>query len=264
MYEAHDVARGTDRYREARSWTPYHSVGDAWSAGAALARLQEVAATYQAAARPGPPLLSTSTEVVLAADPTAALLNLLQRRPATTRYLQDRGGPEALLAILRPALDRLAPYLADVPVGWAHNDWHGSNLLWDGLQVSSVIDLGLANRTAPIVDLATALERATIGWLDLTGGGQVTPSSHPDQIGALIEGFESVRRLTDVERAILPVLLPVVHVELALSEVEYYLVVRPDEGSVELAYEGYLLGHLEYFASSAGKQVLAEVRSRLA
>jgi hypothetical protein len=58
-------------------------------------------------------------------------------------------------------------------------------------------------------------------------------------------------------------LLPVVHVELALSEVEYYVGVRHDLASADLAYEGYLLGHLAFFAGEAGLRCLADVAGML-
>jgi hypothetical protein len=60
-----------------------------------------------------------------------------------------------------------------------------------------------------------------------------------------------------VERAAVPMLLPVVHVELALSEVEYYVGVRNDLVSANLAYKGYLLGHLAFFDRAPGQEMLA-------
>jgi hypothetical protein len=51
---------------------------------------------------------------------------------------------------------------------------------------------------------------------------------------------------------------------LALSEVEYYLAVRGDHASANLAYEGYLLGHLAFFDGPVGQlmlSALAEVLS---
>src|SRR5437588_382284 len=51
-YEAHQVADGVDLYRDAVSWSPYASLGHAYAAGSALARLHLAAADFGLAARP--------------------------------------------------------------------------------------------------------------------------------------------------------------------------------------------------------------------
>jgi Ser/Thr protein kinase RdoA (MazF antagonist) len=84
-----------------------------------------------------------------------------------------------------------------------------------------------------------------------------------EQVAALLDGYRSVRPLPDAERRALPQLLPVAHVELALSEVEYYLAVRADRGSADLAYRGYLWGHARFFASPPGRRMLDGLRRLL-
>ena len=261
VYEAHAVADGADRYRDALSWTPYRTTGEAAAAGAQLARLHLAAASFDRPERPGPPLLCASAELLTAADPAAALDELLDRRPATAAYLDGRDGRSAVTALVSGFA--AGADLAALPRSWAHNDWHGSNLFWTAGPrpgVAAVVDLGLANRTGPAFDLATALERSAISWLDLTDpAGARRPTVALEQARALLEGYRSVRPLTALERRALPRLLPVVHVELALSEVEYYLTVRPDPASVALAYDGYLLGHAEFFRGPAGRELLGNL-----
>ena len=53
------------------------------------------------------------------------------------------------------------------------------------------------------------------------------------------------------------------HVEYALSEVEYFHAVVRSPANAALAYEGYLLGHLEWFAGAAGARLVAEVARAL-
>jgi Ser/Thr protein kinase RdoA (MazF antagonist) len=101
------------------------------------------------------------------------------------------------------------------------------------------------------------VERSLIGWLDLTDDPPGVPHVQREQLQTLLDGYQSVRTLSAAERAALPLLLPLVHVELALSEVEYYLAVRGDGTSADLAFEGYLLGHLDFFAGAVGQELLS-------
>ena len=69
-------------------------------------------------------------------------------------------------------------------------------------------------------DLAIAIERSTVTWLDLAESGQA--SADLEAMDALLDGYESVRPLSPAEATALPEILPVAHVEFALSEVEYF------------------------------------------
>jgi Ser/Thr protein kinase RdoA (MazF antagonist) len=265
VYEVHSAAVGEDLYRDALSWTPYVNSAQAGAAGAALGRLHHVAASYTAPARPGPPLLCSSVHLITSSDLAGSLDELLAKRPATAHYLAQRDGRTRLLNALAGPVSGLLDIWPALPSSWAHHDWHGSNLFWSRSgEVSGVIDVGLADRTSPAFDLATALERSMISWLDLTDDPPGVPHVQLEHMAALLVGYQSVRPLSGAECAALPLLLPVAHVELALSEVEYYLAVRGDHASANLAYEGYLLGHLAFFDGPVGQlmlSALAEVLS---
>jgi hypothetical protein len=111
--------------------------------------------------------------------------------------------------------------------------------------------------------LATAVERSLISWLDLTDDPPGEPRVQLEQLAALLDGYQGVRPMSEAERIALPLLLPLVHVELALSEVEYYLGVRGDPASADLAFEGYLLGHLDFFARPFGQALLSTLGGML-
>jgi Ser/Thr protein kinase RdoA (MazF antagonist) len=83
-------------------------------------------------------------------------------------------------------------------------------------------------------------------------------------VKALLEGYSSVRRLRPEEQAALPHLLPLVHVDYALSEVEYFHAVVRSPALAMLAYQDYLLGHLEWFAGPAGAGLCSYVEKVLA
>jgi Ser/Thr protein kinase RdoA (MazF antagonist) len=305
VYEVHELAGGLDLYRDAVSWTPYASLGHTRAAGAALARLHTAADGFAWPAR-APAVLTGGCGIIVAADPLAEVAGLAGRRPGLARYLDGRAWPDDLTRHVLPAIRRAAPLLAGLPRHWGHGDWHPSNLTWTsagpGAIVAGVFDFGLANRTFAVHDLATALERATVSWLDLTDPDLTDPSladpdvidpgltdpagagldragldragldgprpgraeADLDAIDAFLEGYESVRPLTPAEAMALPEVFAVVHVEYALSEVEYFADVVSSPANADLAYDGYLLGHAAWFASPDGAVVLDHLRRRTA
>ncbi|MHA0110768.1 phosphotransferase, partial [Klebsiella pneumoniae] len=93
---------------------------------------------------------------------------------------------------------------------WTHNDWHASNLLWsDDSQtatVRTIVDFGLCNRTTAIYDLATAIERNTIAWIDIQEGRPGKADLHLAK--GLLQGYLSEAPLSPVERAGLVAILP--------------------------------------------------------
>lgn len=265
VYEVHATASGTDAYRDAMSWTPFRHPGHARAAGAMLARVHLAAAGFTRPARP-PAVLMNSAVVITAADPLAAVAGIAGRRPGLARYLAGRPWRAELARDLLPAIGRARSRLACLPPQWGHGDWHPSNLTWHGsgpgAQVAMVIDFGLANRTFAVHDLAIALERSAFGWLDLADSGRA--SADLAAIDALLDGYQAIRPLTPAEAAALPEVLPVAHVEYALSEAEYFADVVSAPALADLAYDGYLLGHTRWFAAPDGRAALGHLRDRLA
>jgi Ser/Thr protein kinase RdoA (MazF antagonist) len=263
VYEVHQVAPGIDLYRDAMSWTPYLSTGHARAAGAALARLHQAAAGFTRAARP-PAVLTSSCDVITAADPLAEVDAIARRRPGLARYLAGRDWRGDLAREHLPVIRRAAPLLAGLEPLWGHGDWHPSNLTWDSVgpdaEVVAVFDLGLANRTFAVHDLAIALERSTIGWLDLAETGQAGVDT--GGMDALLDGYQAVRPLSPAEASALPEMLPVVHLEYALSEVEYFADVVSSPALADLAYDAYLIGHTRWFAGPDGAAMLDHLRQR--
>jgi Ser/Thr protein kinase RdoA (MazF antagonist) len=293
VYEVHELASGLDLYRDALSWTPYASLGHARAAGAALARLHEAADRFPLPAR-APAVLTGGCEIIVSNDPLAEVKWLAGCRPGLAGYLDGRAWPDDLTRHVLPAIRRAAPLLAGLPRQWGHGDWHPSNLTWSSAGpdavVAGVFDFGLANRTFAVHDLAMALERATVSWLDLGDADTADPDlaeldladpagaavdradpagavpgraeADLDAIDAFLDGYESVRPLTPAEAAALPEVFPVVHVEYALSEVEYFASVVSSPANADLAYDGYLLGHAAWFATPQGAAVLDHLRRR--
>ncbi|WP_194829580.1 phosphotransferase enzyme family protein [Nocardia sp. XZ_19_231] len=244
-YEVHRAGVGEDRYRADFSWSPYRDVDDAVGAGVMLGRLHQAATGFDAPARPARPLLAS-----MHGDVVSAFEWHIARRPAVARFLGERDW--------RTEVPQFRAELADVEPLWTHGDWHGTNLLWDDHEVTSVIDFGLADRTTAVFDLATAIERTAVDWVSLRDGGPAHVRA--DQIAALIQGYRSVRPLTAAEQNLLPDLLPLVHIGYELSEIDYFLTVSHDPHNAEIAYHDWLLGHLRWYEAGEGRELRAAIR----
>jgi Ser/Thr protein kinase RdoA (MazF antagonist) len=258
VYEVQGVLAGHDLYLDAPSWTPFLSPAHAHASGRALARLHLASSGYQAPARPGAPLLA-SCRVISSDDPVSAIEDLASERPGLADFLSPRRWQGDIERALVPLQELFSPYVQALAPLWGHNDWHPSNLVWSthttAADVSGVFDFGLCNLTTACYDLATAIERSTIGWLHPPGDRQV----HTGLVRALLDGYRSVRQIGPQEVAALPHLLPIVHVDYALSEVEYFHAVVRSPSNALLAYEDYLLGHLEWFTSPEGLRLCTDV-----
>ncbi len=265
VYEVHAAAPGIDLYRDAMSWTSFTSLSHARAAGAALARLHHAAAGFRQPPRP-PAVLTSSCHIIAARDPVAAVGRLAAQRPGLARYLASRRWQHDLARHHLPVIRQAAPLLSATRPQWTHGDWHPSNLARTSAEpdagVAAVLDLGLANRTYAAHDLAIALERSTISWLDLARTGHA--EADLDAIDALLDGYTAIRHLDTVESAALAEVLPVVHLEYALSEIEYFADVTCSPGNADLAYDSYLIGHTRWFEEQEGSALLDHLRRRSA
>ncbi len=219
----------------------------------ALARLHQAATGYQAPQR-STHILVTRDEILCAADPIAELEAQLPCRPGLARYLQRRDWQRELESSILPRQQRVQAQLAAQARLWAHNDWHVSNLAWSDstpqASVSAVFDFGLASPTFALFDLATAIERNAIAWLELERGPDI---AHIPTTRALIEGYDHVMPLSSTQRALLAELLPVVHIDFALSEVEYFFAITGSEANADIAWNAFLLGHAHWFDSAPAR-----------
>lgn len=260
-YEVHSVGTGHDLYRDAISWSPFAEPDHAYAAGEALANLHVAARGFDAPHREPAPLIAGFT-VFAAHDPLAAVERYAAARQAVAAELDERADwRDDLTRWHLPFHERLLPWLADLEPLWAHGDFHASNLLWQDGRVSSVIDFSLSDRAFAVHDLATAIERNAVEWIELDAKGRA--AVHVEAARALIAGYRRVRELSPAERAALPELLPLCHVDYALSEIDYFRGVTGSAANTELAYR-YLVDHTAWFAGPDGSALLNAIREELA
>ncbi|MCD9088267.1 phosphotransferase [Stenotrophomonas sp. SY1] len=260
-YELHAVGDGLDLYRDAPSWTPVTDLIQAREAGSMLAVLHQASESYTAAQR-DTHILVARDDLIRAANPIAKLEHDLPERPALADYLAHKPWQQDLRQAVLPLHSGLAERLHTEPHLWAHNDWHVSNLLWrrdgDAMKVATVLDFGLASPTSALFDLATAIERNAVAWLELERGMDAV---HIDTALALLDGYRQIRPLSAAQVHLLADLLPLVHVDFALSEVEYFHGITGSTANADVAYHDFLLGHAQWFRSDDGQTLLAALHA---
>lgn len=264
IYEVHETPPGIDLYKEAISWTPFHSAWHARAAGEALARLHLASDGFNAPQRKVQPLVAGFT-IFAAADSAAELNRYLAARPSLAHHASVRHCALEAGDLLATFHRELAPLLGSLKPLWTHNDPHCSNLFWsdrtERARVTAVVDFGLADRTNAVHDIAHAIERNIVEWLVL-----VQDASHPervpihfDHLEAMLAGYESVRALSNAEAAALAPMTALCHAEFALSEADYFLKVLRSEEKARMAYDGWLVGHARWFRGP-GAQLLDALR----
>jgi Ser/Thr protein kinase RdoA (MazF antagonist) len=265
FYEVHETPAGIDLYDDAVSWTPFRSVAHAHSAGQALARLHLAARHFAAPPRKPRPLVASFT-IFAALDPIAAMARYLAARPSLARHAAIRVCAAQAIELLTPFHAELAPLLPVLAPLWTHNDLHASNLFWSddsaNARATAIIDFGLADRTNAVHDLAHAIERNIVEWLALAQDAKQPSAVHLDHLQALLDGYESIRPLSAEEAAALVPMTALCHAEFALSEADYFLGVLHSEEKAVMAYDGWLVGHAQWFDSTAGRNLLDALRRR--
>lgn len=264
-YEVHEAPPGVDLYGDALSWTPFRSAAHACSVGRALARLHSAAAGFDVPRRRPRPLVASFT-IFASQNPGAELNRYLAARPALDWDEAVREDSNKALDLLAPFYEELWPLLPALAPLWTHNDLHASNLLWSdagsNARAATVIDFGLCDRTNAVHDLAHAIERNIVEWLEL-GDHPTQPDNvpvHMDHLRAFLAGYESVRPLNKEEAAALAPMTVLCHAEFALSEADYFLGVLHSKEKARMAHDGWLVGHARWFHSAGGEKLLDALR----
>lgn len=258
VYEVQQLAQGEDMFRDTLSWEPVTSCERAETLGCTLANLHQALLSYPATPC-STSLLVAKDDLLQSVDAPQALADLLTLHPALATYLADKPWRSDLANVFAKQAD-IQPMLARQPRCWTHNDWHVSNLFWqndhDDAPVSAILDFGLASPTFPLFDLATAIERNAIAWLELP---QTTDIGYARTANALLRGYHQIRPLSKGDIALLTGLLPVVQLDYAVSEICYFQGITHSSHNADVAYYDFLIAHSDWFDSLDGKQFLAQV-----
>ncbi|QHI95034.1 phosphotransferase [Aristophania vespae] len=258
VYELFPPLPGRDLYRDTISWEPYHSEAQSFSAGQLLAQLHKASASYKCPPKKDCLLLSTP-KPLLSSHLKTSLESWIETQPHLAAILENWPWQEELFTYLEPFHAQLRPFFSSITPLWGHGDWHGSNLAWKNDQAIMAFDFGLSDQSFAAFDIAIAIERSFIRWVDIKNPKAVSY----DLLSAFLKGYTLSRPLTKDERTLIKVSLPLAHIAFALSEISYYGFFLNDQAGAEIAYKKYLIGHLKWFLAKDGQSCLSHLETIL-
>ncbi|MCX5616941.1 phosphotransferase [Bombella sp. TMW 2.2559] len=254
-YEAFPLYMEEDAYRGLDSWRPYHSTAQAASSGTLLARLHQASESYRAPPRHNPPLIS-ARHPLLHENLEEGLIPWASAQEGLTEAYPLTALRRDVLPLLAPFHEALHPLLPDDHPLWGHGDWHGANLLWhrEGQDITAgrAFDFGMCDLTSAAFDLAVAIERSFISWLDPEGA----PAVHEEQLLTFLHAYDARRPRTFIEKQLTACWLPLCHVTFALSEVAYYSHILGSREAADISWQDYLIGHARWFHTGRGQALL--------
>lgn len=254
-YEAFPLFTEQDAYRGLDSWRPYHSTAQAASSGTLLAQLHQASETYQAPPRHNPPLIS-ARHPLLGSRLADSLIPWAAEQSGLAAFYPPASLQRDVLPLLAPFHAALHPLLPDDHPLWGHGDWHGANLLWriEGQDITAAraFDFGMCDQTSAAFDLAVAIERSFISWLDPNG----TPAVQEEQLLAFLRAYDTQRPRSPAEKHLTACWLPLCHVTFALSEIAYYSDILGNKNAAEVSRRDYLIGHAQWFHTARGQALL--------
>jgi len=124
--------------------------------------------------------------------------NILEVLDKTTQ----RYGSEAAALLTNELIFQQTAVAPDLPRGVIHGDLFVDNILFDGDQVSGIIDFYYAHNAAFAMDIAISLnaQAVTLPSLEQTNHAQ-------ERVDAFLAGYQSIRPLEESEHEVLPQLL---------------------------------------------------------
>ena len=242
-YEVTLKAGGEDRYKDAYTWDPPKTCEEAKNLGVVMAK---IALASQGFDEPNPKefnAFQSRFSLCASEDVQKAAEVWLKNRPDLAKFLKEQNRDFIKdIGEFAPTCRKIYDLgYANLKKQWTHGDPHISNFMWEGSAPSAVFDLAMAYKNTAIYDLAMTLERNTIQWVDIANGKE--DSYRTDLVEAILQGYSSVRALTDVEKELLPLVLSVSQIEQCVEFVDYYL---KSNGSYDFKIWGYDTGFLEH------------------
>lgn len=250
LYEVTTVAPGEDRYRDSHTWGRGLAAADARELGRLLARAHSALDGAEVGTR-SVRFQRVGFDLAGAEDLGRALRADLDRRPELARFLSedDVAAIEAAFAPSHAAV-RAAGRL---PVRAGHGDPQANNLFWDGPHVAAVIDFHVAGHQPAVAELAAAVDRNALHWLEILEGDDDAWS--PDVAAAIVGGYATERPLAPAERAALVPLLALHRLDFAWSLLDHYATVEADADRAGWCRDVFLQAHPRWLGSGAGAPV---------
>lgn len=249
LYEVQTAAEGEDLYQGRHTWQPFLDEAHAVSLGQTFRRIREASAEFSVEVASDPGIFSGRFELGRADDLAAEIAARAERSRLLADFLGKIDGWQGELGVFEPFLEKVRPWLRRTPERWIHGDPQANNCFYRDGAVASVIDLHLAAPAPALLDLAIAVDRNTLLWLDILAGDDEAIDWRG--LRALLKGYGP---LDPEEADILPDLVAVCQLDFAFELMRYYLQVEQDRQKARWAWEAYLIGHTKWHHSDAGRR----------
>ncbi|MEB3766424.1 phosphotransferase enzyme family protein [Acinetobacter sp. MD2] len=253
-YEVHQYTAAQDIYADTLSWKPFFCPEHAYKTGIILAKMHQAAQDYPVRTGRSTSYLYSNQNLLESEDIITALMDKIRQSPALCHYFSNKVLEPLFLQQLQYTHQNIAIQLRHFPKIWTHNDLHASNLLWCSdtadSEIAQVIDFGLCDYTCAAYDLAVTVERNFIDWLELskTNDLSIDMAGLTQFIHAYVTQNDQIDQLL-----ILPELLPIIHVDFALSELEYFVAITQNMHHADAAYYDWLIAHTAWFFCPQGQ-----------
>jgi Ser/Thr protein kinase RdoA (MazF antagonist) len=249
LYEVQAAADGEDCYAGRHTWQPFLAEAHAEAVGAMLRRIRDVAAGC-----PADPVADTGTPsgrfvLALEEDLGGAIARLAEHDPVMAAFLAAKPGWRAALRVFEPFLDVVRPWLRRTRASWIHGDAQANNFFYRGDAVSAVIDFHLSAIAPPLLDLAVAIDRNTLQWLEILAGDDAAVDRRG--LAALLRGYGPLQA---GDAAVLPALVAVCQLDFAVDLTRYYLRVERNATKAAWSWDVYLVGHTRWHRSDPGRR----------
>lgn len=257
VYEVFNALPGCDLYREVPSWDGWLSTHHAEMAGRTLGQLHNTTRLCNLPARRDAFLVS-SDHLLREADFGHALDQFTDAIGPHAAQLRQRPVYQDARKLFSSFHTALAPLMPHLTPCWNHGDWHGSNLMWsDGSPQTArpiqIFDFGMADQSSIQFDLAVAIERSMITWLEPSEANWCVRLT---ELEAFLHGYTAEHPLRQVDMDSVSALLPLCHIHFSLSEYAYYRSLLNDELSAEEAFNTYFFKHGLWFHDERGQTLL--------
>jgi Ser/Thr protein kinase RdoA (MazF antagonist) len=140
-----------------------------------------------------------------------------------------------------------------------HGDPQANNAMWDGHRVATLIDFHIAGEQPAVAELAGAIDRNALHWLEILEGDDDAWSS--EVAAAIVGGYVAERPLDAVEQATLGPMLALHRLDFAWSLLDYYATVERSTERAAWCRDVFLQAHPRWLASPAGAAVIDAVTS---
>ncbi|MFO8065298.1 MAG: phosphotransferase enzyme family protein [Spirochaetota bacterium] len=263
QYELFEAAHGQDIYHDYESWTPFSRRDHARSAGEALARFHNELRDFSLADAT-PPGTSPATpetarfDLGFAPDLPAAVERRISASPALSEFFSNIRWKEEISGLYLNFHGEARRYMAGVQPWVTHGQWQANNLFFEHDRVASVVGFDLVDVAFRMYDLAAAVDKNAVLWTEIAAG---QPNAvRFDVIEELLRGYCSLLPVSMVEAELLGAVLPIHHLDWALSGVEYALVHEASRERAQWYYNVYLRDHVRHYHTPSGQKILSFLR----